>query len=260
MHPWERVEECRSPPMNPVPEARLPLPPCTHVPCPRSSSSFLVHPALATVPPHRRFSRSGMEELASMEQRLVGLGPRALADADEAVQRALAAVLDTQWPARRWPVYVFMAGAVVCLATSSLCHLFGCCAAHVSTRIWRLDYAGIAVLTVTSFYPPVYYGFMCAPATRAAYLAASTGLGLAALAVTLLPFFQRPSYHRVRAATFAALGLWGVVPLLHASLLNAGVKEVQAAITLDVVMGVIYLVGWSGWVSAGRVERGGLLP
>lgn len=195
-----------------------------------------------------------------MEQRLVGLGPRALADADEAVQRALAAVLDTQWPARRWPVYVFMAGAVLCLATSSLCHLFGCCAAHVSTRIWRLDYAGIAVLTVTSFYPPVYYGFMCAPATRAAYLAASTGLGLAALAVTLLPFFQRPSYHRVRAATFAALGLWGVVPLLHASLLNQGVKEVQAAITLDVVMGVIYLVGWSGWVSAGRVEKRGVLP
>ena len=47
---------------------------------------------------------------------------------------------------------------MVCLFTSSVCHLFGCCATHIATIIWRFDYAGIAVLIVCSFFPPVYYG------------------------------------------------------------------------------------------------------
>ncbi len=50
------------------------------------------------------------------------------------------------------------AGAMVCLLTSATCHLFGCCAAHVTAVLWRFDYAGIAVLIVASFFPPVYYG------------------------------------------------------------------------------------------------------
>lgn len=47
---------------------------------------------------------------------------------------------------------------MVCLLTSAVCHLFGCCAAHVAAVLWRFDYAGIAVLIVASFFPPVYYG------------------------------------------------------------------------------------------------------
>ena len=46
----------------------------------------------------------------------------------------------------------------MCLLTSAVCHLFGCCAAHVAAVLWRFDYAGIAVLIVASFFPPVYYG------------------------------------------------------------------------------------------------------
>lgn len=47
---------------------------------------------------------------------------------------------------------------MVCLLTSATCHLFGCCAAHITAVMWRFDYAGIAVLIVASFFPPVYYG------------------------------------------------------------------------------------------------------
>ena len=41
--------------------------------------------------------------------------------------------------------------------------------------IWRYDYAGIVVLTVSSFVPVVYYTFLCEPATKYFYLI-STGL------------------------------------------------------------------------------------
>lgn len=36
------------------------------------------------------------------------------------------------------------AGAMLCLLTSATCHLFGCCAAHITSVMWRFDYAGIA--------------------------------------------------------------------------------------------------------------------
>lgn len=69
--------------------------------------------------------------------------------------QTLASFAEVEWPARRWPVYVFLGGAMICLLTSSICHLLGCCAAHINLVVWRFDYVGIAVLIVASFFPPV---------------------------------------------------------------------------------------------------------
>ena len=44
---------------------------------------------------------------------------------ETAISQGLASVVDLQWPSRRWPIHVFTAGAMVCLATSTICHLFG---------------------------------------------------------------------------------------------------------------------------------------
>lgn len=81
------------------------------------------------------------------------------------------------WPVPRWPVYVFMVGAMTCLLLSAVCHLFGCCSKHLTQIIWRFDYAGIAILIVASFYPPVYYGFLCQPYWRVFYLITTTVMG-----------------------------------------------------------------------------------
>lgn len=82
-----------------------------------------------------------------------------------------------QWPAPRWPVYVYMAGTMICLLASSICHLLGCCSQHVSQVVWRFDYAGIASLIVTSFYPPVYYFFMCRPWLLIGYMGSISLMG-----------------------------------------------------------------------------------
>ena len=66
---------------------------------------------------------------------------------------------------------------MACLLTSATCHLFGCCSAHVTALLWRFDYAGIAVLIVASFFPPVYYSFLCSPWTRLFYLVTTSMLG-----------------------------------------------------------------------------------
>jgi Haemolysin-III related len=61
--------------------------------------------------------RSALLELSSRPQR-----PVVVAGAQVA-----AALLGVQWPTARWPVYVFLAGAMACLLTSATCHLLACC-------------------------------------------------------------------------------------------------------------------------------------
>ena len=101
------------------------------------------------------------DDLRAAEARLVSYGSSGYRGLELRVFRASAKVMDITWPVKRWPVYVFTAGAMLCLLTSTVCHLFGCCSQHVSQFIWRFDYVGIALLIVCSFYPPVYYGMPC---------------------------------------------------------------------------------------------------
>jgi hypothetical protein len=51
-------------------------------------------------------------------------------------------VKSVQWPVARWPLYLYMAGAMTCLLTSAVCHLFGSSNRQIWSFIWRLDYAG----------------------------------------------------------------------------------------------------------------------
>ncbi|KDD76029.1 hemolysin-III-like protein [Helicosporidium sp. ATCC 50920] len=193
-----------------------------------------VESALSSVGPHN---------VADLTHRLASYGTDRLAEADAALHRAVANLLDAQWPIRRWPVYVFLGGAIACMFISSLCHLLGCCAEHIATRLWRFDYVGIAVLVVTSIVPPVYYVFFCHPTARAVYLAAASVLGAATVAVSLFPAFQHPDYYALRAGTFVALGAWGVIPLMHGWSLHFGEQAVGFAVGLECVMAAIYLAG-----------------
>eukprot|EP00798_Chlamydomonas_sp_ICE-L_P017428 gene17428-23729_t len=156
---------------------------------------------------------------------------------------ALSASGRLQWPTERWPFYVFMAGAMCCLLLSSACHLLGCCKAHIATYVWRVDYAGIVVLVVTSFYPAVYYGFLCEPFWCMFYLIMISSFGACGIAVSLMECFQEPKWRVFRASMFAGLGLYGIVPVAHQWWINSHVFHVRVALMYDLVMGVAYLTG-----------------
>lgn len=47
----------------------------------------------------------------------------------------------------------------------------------LQTRLWSLDYAGITVLIVSSFIPPIFYGFLCHPVLRNMYFYSTLTLG-----------------------------------------------------------------------------------
>lgn len=149
----------------------------------------------------------------------------------------------------RWPFFTFLAGAMLCLLTSSACHLLSCHSEHSSYVMLRLDYAGIAFLIVTSFYPPVYYSFLCHPFYRNVYIGFITVFGLATILVSLLPVFEKPEFMFARAGLFLCMGVSGLVPIVHNLILNSHRPEVFVTAAYEMVMGSFYLLGVGFYVA-----------
>jgi len=76
--------------------------------------------------------------------------------------------------------------------------------------------------------------------------------GLICSAVALLEMFQHWRLRPLRAGMFTALGLWGIVPLLHGWRLNVGVPQVLRAMQLDFLMGALYVVRLDMYLSPSR--------
>ncbi|GMN34310.1 hypothetical protein TIFTF001_004624 [Ficus carica] len=146
-------------------------------------------------------------------------------------------------PITRWPFFAFMGGAMFCLLASSTCHLLSCHSERLSYIMLRLDYAGIAALISTSFYPPVYYSFMCYPFFCNLYLGFITILGIATILVSLLPVFQNPEFRTIRASLFFGMGLSGVAPIMHKLYLFWGTPEALHTTEYEILMGAFYGLG-----------------
>ena len=147
--------------------------------------------------------------------------------------------------APRWPMYVFLSGAIVCLSFSTVCHTLACVGARVSVIVWRVDYVGIAALIVASFYPVVFYSFYCVPLVRDTYLTVMSLFGVVTLCVTLAERFQAPKYSPLRAALFSSLGGLGSFPILHQTWFVWDKKPTPIAVMLwlELLMGACYLSG-----------------
>lgn len=146
-------------------------------------------------------------------------------------------------PITRWPFYAFLGGAMFCLLASSACHLLCCHSERLSYIMLRLDYAGIAALIATSFYPPVYYSFMCNPFFCYLYLSFITILGIATIIFSLFPVFQNPEYRTIRASLFFGMGISGVAPILHKLILYSNQPEALQTTGYEILMGALYGLG-----------------
>ncbi|KAF7130594.1 hypothetical protein RHSIM_Rhsim10G0126800 [Rhododendron simsii] len=146
-------------------------------------------------------------------------------------------------PITRWPFFVFLGGAMFCLLASSTCHLLACHSPRLSYIMLRLDYAGISALISTSFYPPVYYSFMCYPFFCNLYLGFITLLGIATMLASLLPVFQKPEYRHIRASLFFGMGVSGIAPILHKLILFRNRPEAIYTTGYEVLMGLFYGIG-----------------
>ena len=149
----------------------------------------------------------------------------------------------------RWPRTVFLAGAMTCLAVSAAAHLLACHSRRFDRLFWQLDYAGIAVMIVASFFPPVYYAFLGDARTQLLYLSLITALGLLVVGLMLSPARSSPRLRHLRAGLFVCMALSGAVPALHALALHWGHRECHLALALELVMGLVYAAGAGFYVS-----------
>ncbi|KAL1563437.1 heptahelical transmembrane protein ADIPOR1-like [Salvia divinorum] len=143
----------------------------------------------------------------------------------------------------RWPFYVFLFGSMMCLLCSSVCHLFSCHSRRLSLQLLRLDYVGIAVMIITSFFPPIYYIFQCSPRWQLIYLTGISVMGLCTIAALLSPSLSTPRYRPLRALLFVSMGLFGLFPALHALVINWRDPHRDLILAYESTMAASYLLG-----------------
>ncbi|KAG5535487.1 hypothetical protein RHGRI_023305 [Rhododendron griersonianum] len=146
-------------------------------------------------------------------------------------------------PITRWPFFAFLGGAMFCLLSSSTCHLLACHSERMAYIMLRVDYAGISALISTSFYPLVYYSFMCEPFFCNLYLGFITLLGIATVLVLLIPIFQTPEYRNLRTSLFFGMGFFGVAPIMHKLFLFWNRPEALHTTGYEILMGLFYGMG-----------------
>ncbi|XP_028793959.1 heptahelical transmembrane protein 2 [Neltuma alba] len=149
----------------------------------------------------------------------------------------------------RWPWFVFLGGAMTCLICSSLSHLFACHSKRFNLFFWRLDYAGISLMIVSSFYAPIYYSFFCNPTTRFFYLTSISLLGALTIIALLSPAFSAPHFRSLRTSLFITMAFLGVVPATHAAILHWGNPRIFVAILYELAMAFLYLTGAAFYIS-----------
>ncbi|KAI0631080.1 HlyIII-domain-containing protein [Trametes polyzona] len=110
---------------------------------------------------------------------------------------------------------IFLCAAIFCLFSSAFYHTFSAHSEAVAGRCNALDYAGIVVLTVGSFFPCIYYGFFCDPHYQTFYLSGITLAGIGAAYIVLNPEYRKPTHRGARTKVFILLGLSGIIPTLH---------------------------------------------
>ncbi|GAB2231800.1 hypothetical protein Drorol1_Dr00010812 [Drosera rotundifolia] len=146
-------------------------------------------------------------------------------------------------PITRWPFFTFLGGAMFLMLASSACHLLSCHSARLSCIMLRVDYAGITALIATSFYPPVYYSFMCYPFFCNLYIGLITILGVITVSISLVPVFQTAKFRTARALLFSGMGVCGVFPILHKLVWFWHRPEAHHTTAYELLMGFFYGMG-----------------
>ncbi|PNY00052.1 adiponectin receptor protein [Trifolium pratense] len=105
------------------------------------------------------------------------------------------------------------------------------------------DYVGIAVMIITSFFPQIYYIFLCQPHWQIIYLAGITAMGLFTIVTLLSPSHSTGKHRAFRAMLFCSMGLFGIVPAIHACFVNWGNPRRNITLAYECVMALSYLIG-----------------
>lgn len=184
------------------------------------------------------------------------------ADAAGAVERARAFLRECLHPGRlgpllhlephhleRYPLVVFLVGAVSCLGFSALFHWFHPINKTVCKVLHKLDYAGISLLNFGSSFASFFYYFYC-DAFKFYFSIAFIGVGcFGTFAVSLTDWIDLPQHTTFKGLMYGFLGISNLVPAVFIAYLmyHAGDDNdhipLGAEFFLTASMGATYLFG-----------------
>lgn len=151
--------------------------------------------------------------------------------------------LEIQWQEKA-VFSAFFVGAILCLGFSTVFHTVYCHSEGVGKFFNKLDYCGIALLTMGSFVPWLYYSFYCRLSPKIIYLVLIFVLGSSCIVISLWDKFAQPKFRPLRAGVFIALGLSGVIPAMHYVITDGFYAAVNfAALGWLVLMAFLYISG-----------------
>ncbi|GAA0150169.1 G-protein coupled receptor [Lithospermum erythrorhizon] len=143
----------------------------------------------------------------------------------------------------KWPWIVFLGGAMCCLVFSTISHTFACHSKRFNFIFWRLDYTGISIMIVCSFFAPVYYTFYCHEYWRLFYLTTITVIGICATFTLIAPGMDTHKFRSYRTMLFLAMGFSGVIPAAHAVTLYLDHPKILTSLGYEIAMGLLYGIG-----------------
>ncbi|EHY59097.1 ADIPOR-like receptor IZH2 [Exophiala dermatitidis] len=134
--------------------------------------------------------------------------------------------------------------AVITLALSSAYHTLMNHSMHVSNLMLRVDYVGILVLILGSFFSGIYVGFYCEPLLRWTYWTMIITLSIVTSTLVLHPKLQGIRYRDHRTWAFILTALSGFAPIIHGMLLY-GWKEMwlRSGMPYYLLEGLAYGIG-----------------
>ena len=115
----------------------------------------------------------------------------------------------------RWPIFVIIFAAILCLSFSSIFHLFYVMNEKYFNILNRFDYGGISLLISGSCYPPYYYFFYYSTFFRYLYLIIISTFGVGTFLYSLTDDFNKPKRRSLRGTLFLMFGLCTGLPILH---------------------------------------------
>ncbi|KAH9484973.1 hypothetical protein JR316_0001877 [Psilocybe cubensis] len=121
------------------------------------------------------------------------------------------------------PELLFMAFALLCLASSAIWHTMSGCADHRSMEFCaRVDYVGIGWLISASVGTIVHYGFSdCHPNVGRAFLGLCLTTGIAGNIFPFMNWFNQHKYRFYRIGFFLTLSFSAIGPMVALSILHS---------------------------------------
>lgn len=136
-----------------------------------------------------------------------------------------------------------------CLLSSSICHLFSCHSRTLNIFLLRIDYVGITTMIITSFFPPIYYIFLCDSHWQYIYLGGITAMGMFTILTLLSPSLSTGKFRAFRALLFSSMGFFGMIPAVHGTIVNWTNPKRNTLLAYECSMALFYLVGTGFYVS-----------